>query len=169
VRQLGGEVVLESTVGRGTVVRLYLPVAAPAPEKLAQAERPPDHAARGLPLLFVEDDAIVSLSAVELLESAGYRVHAAGRADEALDLLDRHADIRLLVTDIGLPGMNGQDLAAEARRRRPGLKVLFVTGYDRTGTIGHSPPEPGTLHIVKPYEPGQLFEALVRLTGRAPA
>ncbi len=169
VRQLGGEVVLESTVGRGTVVRLYLPVAAPALEKRSQAERPPDHAARGQPLLFVEDDAIVSLSAVDLLESAGYRVHSAGRADQALELLDRHADIHLLVTDIGLPGMNGQDLAAEARRRRPGIKVLFVTGYDRTGTVGHSPPEPGTLHIVKPYEPGQLFDALARLTGREPA
>jgi PAS domain S-box-containing protein len=168
VRQLGGEVVLESTVGRGTSVRLFLPAAAtlaPAkPERIERALAP-----QGLPLLFVEDDAIVNMSASELLESAGYRVHAAGRADEALALLDRHGDIRLLVTDIGLPGMNGQELAAEARRRRPGLKVLFVTGYDRTGTHGQSAPDKDTLYLVKPYEPGQLFDALSRLTGRAPA
>ncbi len=168
VRQLGGEVVLESTVGRGTSVRLYLPAAAAlAPARPDRAESAP--AAQGLPLLFVEDDAIINLSASELLESAGYHVHAVGRADEALDLLDRHGDIHLLVTDIGLPGMNGQELAAEARRRRPGLKVLFVTGYDRTGTLGQNAPDADTLYLVKPYEPGQLFDALTRLTGRPPA
>jgi CheY-like chemotaxis protein/anti-sigma regulatory factor (Ser/Thr protein kinase) len=168
VRQLGGEVVLESTVGRGTSVRLYLPAAAAlAPAKPDCAESAP--AAKGLPLLFVEDDAIVNMSASELLESAGYRVHAVGRADEALTVLDRHDDIQVLVTDIGLPGMNGQELAAEARRRRPGIKVLFVTGYDRTGMFGQNAPDADTLYLVKPYEPGQLFDALSRLAGRAPA
>jgi PAS domain S-box-containing protein len=165
VRQLGGEVTLESTVGRGTTVRLFLPAAAAPP---AAEERPavaaPARPADALPLLFVEDDAIVSLSAVELLEEAGYRVHAAGRGEEALALLDRHADIGVLVTDIGLPGMNGQELAAEARRRRPGLKVLFITGYDRTGKLGRAGEEPDTLYLVKPYEPAQMFDALRRLT-----
>jgi PAS domain S-box-containing protein len=166
VRQLGGEVTLESTVGRGTTVRLFLPAA----DRLQLAGGEPDKAAparapTGLPLLFVEDDVIVSMSAVELLESRGYRVHAAARGDAALALLERHEDIGVLVTDIGLPGMNGQELAAEARRRRPGLKVLYITGYDRSGTLGQTSADPDTLHIVKPYEPGELFAALRRLTG----
>ena len=171
VRQLGGEVTLESTVGRGTTVRMFLPrTAAPALDRKEARHEPANGAhAAGVPLLFVEDDAIVNLSAVELLEGAGYRVHSAARAEPALALLDRHADIRLLVTDIGLPGMNGQELAAEARRRRPGLKVVFVTGYDRTGTIGQEPPDRDTLHLIKPYEPAQLFAALRRLAEGAPA
>jgi CheY-like chemotaxis protein len=170
VRQLGGEVTLESTVGRGTTVRVFLP-AAPAPVPSAKekpAASPPAPRAASLPLLFVEDDAIVNLSAVELLEEAGYRVHAATRGEEALALLDRHADVAVLVTDIGLPGMNGQELAAEARRRRPGLRVLFITGYDRTGKLGQEPPEPDTIYIVKPYEPAELFDALRRLAQGPP-
>jgi PAS domain S-box-containing protein len=163
VRQLGGEVTLESTVGRGTTVRLFLPAAQPAAAREEPAKAAPAGDGGGTPLLFVEDDAIVNLSAVELLEGAGYRVHAAGRGDAALKLLDRHADIGTLVTDIGLPGMNGQELAAEARRRRPGLKVLFITGYDRTGTMGQKPLDADTLYIVKPYEPAVLFDALHRL------
>jgi CheY-like chemotaxis protein len=166
VRQLGGEVTLESTVGRGTTVRLFLPAADRL--QLSAGERDkaaPARAPTGMPLLFVEDDAIVSMSAVELLEDAGYRVHAAARGDAALALLERHADIGVLVTDIGLPGMNGQELAREARRRRPGVKVLFITGYDRSGTLGQNAADSDTMHLVKPYEPGELFAALRRLTG----
>ncbi len=171
VRQLGGEVTLESVVGRGTTVRLFLPLAAaPAPQRIERGEVKTGGAPTGTPLLFVEDDAIVNMSATELLAEAGYRVYSAGRGDDALALLDSHPDIGLLVTDIGLPGMNGQELAKEARRRRPDLKVLFVTGYDHTGTIGQNAAEAGTLYIVKPYEPGQIFESLQRLTaGQGPA
>jgi PAS domain S-box-containing protein len=167
MRQLGGEVTIDSTVGRGTTVHVYLPVSGPPGVKKESAKSAAVPAAEATPLLFVEDDAIVSMSAVELLESAGYRVHAAARGDEALAILDRHREIKILVTDIGLPGMNGQQLATEARRRQPGLKVLFVTGYDRTGTIGRKALEPDTLHIIKPYAPEELFATLRRLSNGA--
>jgi CheY-like chemotaxis protein len=102
---------------------------------------------------------LVSLATVDLLEGAGYAVHAAPDATRALDLLDQHPDIDIMVTDIGLPGMDGHALAAEARRRRPDLKLVFLTGYDRSGTIGE-PADQRTRHLGKPYLDSDLFEAL---------
>jgi CheY-like chemotaxis protein len=69
-----------------------------------------------------------------------------------------------MVTDVGLPGMDGRELAAEARRRRPDLKLLFLTGYDRGGTIAE-PADPRTRHLGKPYLDAELFEALRWLSG----
>jgi CheY-like chemotaxis protein len=113
-------------------------------------------------VLYVEDDALVSLATVDVLERAGYAVHAARDAQRALALLDLHPEIELMVTDIGLPGMNGHELAAEARHRRPHLKVLFLTGYDRTRAIG-DPVDAQTIYLAKPYLDSDLFEALQRL------
>lgn len=168
MQQMGGDVAIESRPGEGTTVRLTLPVAAlPPSEVLADSQslpaaRPP----QGEPvrLLYVEDDALVSLATVDLLEGAGYSVHSAPDARQALDLLDAHPDIDLMVTDIGLPGMDGRELAAEARRRRPGLKLVFLTGYDRSGTIGE-PADSRTKHLGKPYHDSELFEALRWLSG----
>ncbi len=165
LRQMQGDATIESAPDIGTTVRLWLPVQTSGATVAAEPppEPPAAENARGAELIFVEDDPIVSLSAIELLESAGYRVHEASRADQALALIDRHKDVDILVTDVGLPGMNGQELVAEARRRRPHLRVLFITGYDRTGTLGHTALAPHTAHIGKPYQPTELFEALRKL------
>jgi signal transduction histidine kinase/CheY-like chemotaxis protein len=168
MQQMRGDVGIESRPSEGTTVRLTLPVAAlPLPDALAGSKRPP--AARppeagAVSLLYVEDDPLVSLATVDLLEAAGYAVHAATGARQALDLLDEHPQIDLMVTDIGLPGMDGRALAAEARRRRPGLKLVFLTGYDRDGTIGE-PADAQTRHLGKPYLDSELFEALRWLSG----
>ena len=167
-QQMGGAVDIESAPGQGTTVRLVLPAAATAPVSAAleaqiepAATRAPAEAAA---VLYVEDDALVSLATVDVLEGAGYAIHAAPDAARALALLDRHPEIELMVTDIGLPGMYGHELAAEARRRRPHLKVLFLTGHDRTRTPG-APADARTRYFDKPYLDSDLFDALRRLAG----
>jgi signal transduction histidine kinase/CheY-like chemotaxis protein len=163
MQQMGGEVGIESRPGEGTTVRLLLPVAAPPPTEVPvdvdsmSTVSPPK--ADPVTLLYVEDDSLVSLATVDLLEGAGYAVHAAADARQALDLLDQHPEIDIVVTDIGLPGMDGHELAAEARRRRPDLKLLFLTGYDRSGAIGE-PADQRTRNLGKPYLDAELFEAL---------
>jgi signal transduction histidine kinase len=167
MQQMQGDVGIESRPGEGTTVRLTLPAATrpmsdlPLPAHLL-AEGP--SATEPIRLLYVEDDALVSVATVDLLEGAGYAVHSAPDAGRALELLDQHPEIDLMVTDIGLPGMNGRELAAEARRRRPDLKLLFLTGYDRGGTIAE-PADPRTRHLGKPYLDAELFEALRWLSG----
>ena len=80
-------------------------------------------------MLVVEDDPAVRMIALEVLAELGYRADQAPDADTALALLDRLGHIDLLITDVGLPGMNGRELADAARARRPDLKVLYMTGY----------------------------------------
>jgi signal transduction histidine kinase len=169
MQQMGGDTEIESRPGQGTSVRLMLPaapsgrsgLAMPPPEAIAAA-RPPDTGP--VPVLYVEDDALVSLATIDILESAGYSIHAAPDGRRALEILEAHPEIDLMVTDIGLPGMDGQQLAAEARRRQPHLKVLFLTGYDRTRAIGQ-PEDPRTKYLGKPYGESELFDALSRLCG----
>ena len=168
-QQMGGAVEIESDAGRGTTVRLVLPAArrVPAgPTVQAKAASPAVPApAEPVAVLYVEDDALVSLATVDILEGAGYVIHAAPDAKRALALLEAHPEVELMVTDIGLPGMNGHELAAEARRRRPHLKVLFLTGHDRTLTPSE-PADRRTRHLDKPYLDSDLFEALRQLSSK---
>ncbi|MCQ4321522.1 PAS domain-containing protein [Stutzerimonas stutzeri] len=130
-RQAGGHVQLRSEPGNGTEVILYLPahhsllatgVGVPP---LAQATQ----AARGEAVLVVEDDPAVRLLVLDALGMLGYRALEAAEASAAVKLLQGDERIDLLVSDVGLPGMNGRQLADIAREHRPGLRVLFMTGY----------------------------------------
>jgi signal transduction histidine kinase/ActR/RegA family two-component response regulator len=172
MQQMAGDVAIESRPGAGTTVRLLLPAAAPAPaDRRVDARRTPAGRrpqTEPVRILYVEDDPLVSLATVDLLKGAGYAVHAAPDAGQALDLLAAHPEIDLLVTDIGLPGMDGRELAAEARRRRPELKLVFLTGYDRDGTSGE-PLDAQTEYLGKPYRDSELFDALSRLSGAGKA
>ena len=169
-QQMGGAVDVASDPGTGTTVRLVLPAASTAPAgaarkaqmKLAAIRAPAEPG----PLLYVEDDALVSLATVDVLEGAGYAIYAAPDASRALALLDTHPELELMVTDIGLPGMDGHQLAAEARRRRPHLKVLFLTGHDGPRARGASA-DSRTKYLGKPYLDADLFEALRRLAGES--
>jgi CheY-like chemotaxis protein len=103
-------------------------------------------------ILVVEDDEDVRANSVESLRELGYRVLQAPDGAAALRLLEQEPAVRLLFTDVGLPGgMNGRQLADEARRRRPGLRVLFTTGYARNAIVHHGRLDPGVELIVKPY------------------
>jgi signal transduction histidine kinase len=168
IQQMGGRMEIDSRPGEGTAVRLILPVATqPRPE--AAIEREPAPAVRALDggpplILYVEDDALVSLATRDLLSEAGYPVHSAPDAVRALQLLEQHREIDLMITDVGLPGMDGHQLAAEARRRRPDLKLLFLSGYDRSGALASST-DPRAAHLGKPYQESELLSVLRRLLG----
>ncbi|RYJ02586.1 MAG: PAS domain S-box protein, partial [Acetobacteraceae bacterium] len=167
VRQSGGNVRIRSTPGEGTTVRLCLPQhlgdeaagAAEAAEPLTG-----EQAATGETVLVVEDEPVVRDVVVEVLRDLGYRALQAPDGPAALMLLRSRLRLDLLVTDVGLPGgMNGRQLADAARETRPGLKVLFVTGYaDVAGQAGDVL-EPGMALIPKPFEAAVLARRIREL------
>jgi signal transduction histidine kinase/CheY-like chemotaxis protein len=163
IQQMGGELAIESRAGEGTSVRLILPAAATTDDAPGREPGPTPARPTAEPkiVLYVEDDPLVSLATVDLLASAGYSVHAAPDATRALALLGQHPEIDLMVTDVGLPGMDGHELAAEARRRRPDLKILYLTGYDRTRWASEQ--VEATNYLGKPYQERDLLETLQRL------
>jgi CheY-like chemotaxis protein len=103
-------------------------------------------------VLIVEDDPDVRDYTADIVAELGYRVLSAEHGADALRLLNAHPEIRLLFTDVGLPGgMNGRQLADEALRRRPRLKVLFTTGYARNAIVHQGRLDPGVEVIFKPF------------------
>jgi PAS domain S-box-containing protein len=157
VRQSGGYVDVESEPGVGTTVLVHLPLADP----LDPVE--PPHVERELPfvsgrVLLVEDEDIVRALLTEQLEHAGHEVVAAGTAAEALDLLEaQHFDA--LVTDVGLPGINGATLADSVRTVRPDLGVILISGYSGD-LVGASPSLEGVQLLQKPFTSRELQQAL---------
>jgi PAS domain S-box-containing protein len=155
VKQSGGHVKIYSESGDGTTVRLYLPRLAgddgTAALPVASARAAPAATGSGT-ILVVEDDEQVRDHTAGLLRELGYRVIEAADGGAALRALDAEDDLRLLFTDVGLPGgLNGQQLADEVARRRPGLKVLFTTGYARNAVVHQGRIDPGLQLIVKPF------------------
>ncbi|HMI17764.1 MAG TPA: PAS domain S-box protein, partial [Bradyrhizobium sp.] len=152
-RQSDGHVTIDSKLGRGTSVRLYLPrhhgeIAAQAASAAATAE----HVATGETVLIVEDEPVVRAVIVEMLGEQGYQTLEAIDGPSGLRILRTNARIDLLVTDVGLPGMNGRQLADQARETRPGLKVLFITGYAESVAISDGFLQPGMEMITKPFD-----------------
>ncbi|MGE0260089.1 MAG: PAS domain-containing protein [Alphaproteobacteria bacterium] len=169
VKQSGGHLKLYSEPGEGTTVKLYLPRLTPE-----AARRESSGAAGHLPagtdgrlILLVEDDPDVCTNTVEMLRELGYRVAAAADGPGALRLLDSTPDVNLLLTDVGLPGaLDGRQLADEATRRRPGLRVLFTTGYARNAIVHHGRLDPGVELITKPYSLSDLGAKLRQVLSR---
>ena len=151
VHQSGGLVRLDSAPGRGTTVRLHLPRHHRGGETAPNAEPDREEAvAGGGGVLLVEDEDGVRAVAAERLRELGYRVLEAGDGPAALRLLRPGTRVDVLVTDVGLPGgMNGRQVADAARERRPGLPVLFITGY--AGTVLDGRLAPGMEVISKPF------------------
>jgi PAS domain S-box-containing protein len=153
IKQSGGHVKIYSEVGFGTTVKIYLPRFVTGKE----SEEPQPAAVavprgRGETILVVEDDPNVRSFALELIRELGYQALEAENGPDALRELARHRDVVLLFTDVGLPGgMNGRQLADEARRRKPHLKVLFTSGYARNAIIHHGRLDPGVQLITKPF------------------
>jgi PAS domain S-box-containing protein len=154
VKQSGGHVSIYSEPDQGTTVKVYLPRLHGA----EAAEEPADHGAAGATdersrtVLVVEDDDDVRAHSAAVLEELGYRVLAAPNGPAALEILERQPEVALLFTDVGLPGgMNGRQLAEEACRRRPGLRVLFTTGYARNAIVHDGRLDPGVQLITKPF------------------
>jgi CheY-like chemotaxis protein len=159
VKQSGGHVKFYTEPGKGTTVKLYLPrlVVVDAPVE-AVPERPPQPAGiLGETVLVVEDDEDVRSYSADILRDLGYRAIEAPDGPAALRLLDAESAIRLLFTDVGLPGgLDGRQLADEAKRRRPEIKVLFTTGYARNAIVHQGRLDPGVELIVKPFTASSL-------------
>ncbi|WP_419898797.1 PAS domain-containing protein [Roseomonas sp. USHLN139] len=165
VRQSGGDIRITSSPGQGTTVRLELPCHHPAPPSLPPPapQEPLHQTAPGRTILVVDDEAVVRGMVVEVLQEQGCRPLEAEDGASALEILRGPAGIDLLLTDVGLPGgMNGRQLADAARQLRPGLKVLFITGYAENAALDGSQIEPGMEVLTKPF-------SVERLAGRVQA
>jgi two-component system NtrC family sensor kinase len=165
VKQSGGHIKIDSEVGRGTVVRMYLPrvmQTAMAGERsvAAAADRDGTYRSRNREtILLVEDDEPVNRFGCEALQELGYRVLPAATATDALALLTKHPEIRLLFTDIVLPGgVNGRTLAEAVVRLRPDVGVLFATGYTRDAIVFQGRLDPSVEVLMKPY----TYQALAK-------
>lgn len=156
--QSGGMVQLDSEVGQGTSVVLWLPVAQGAAEP-AQASTPAVEATDPAVILLVDDDPLIAASTVELLEDLGHSVVEVHSAVEALGALDKGLAPDLIITDHAMPGMTGADLAARVLVQRPGLPILLATGYaELQGMQNVDLPR-----LAKPYTRDQLSLEIARL------
>jgi PAS domain S-box-containing protein len=163
VKQSGGYVWIDSEAGAGTRVRVYLPVARVTDEGDGEDDDPaplPHARGRGTVLL-VEDEESVRRFAERVLSRGGYTVLMAAEGAEAMALSRQHPGIiHVLVTDLVMPRMNGSDLARRLMAERPGIRVLFISGYDRDEARTRSPMEAGTDFIEKPFSPEALLERI---------
>jgi PAS domain S-box-containing protein len=153
VRQSGGFVDIDSELGAGTTVVLYLPRSkGTTDEAEPSAQATSEHGARrNETVLVVEDEPVVRALIVEVLRELGYRALEADDGPSGLSILESNQRIELLVTDIGLPGLNGRQVVEAARQLRPSLRVLFMTGYAETAGMASGFLEPGMAMITKPF------------------
>ncbi|MDU3092211.1 MAG: PAS domain-containing protein, partial [Bradyrhizobium sp.] len=154
-RQSGGQVRIYSELGEGTTMCLYFPR-----HYVGEAE-PADPDQRGAPMasstgqtiLVVDDEPTIRMLVMEVLDERGYAVIEAKDGPTGLAALQSNARIDLLITDVGLPGgMNGRQLADAARATRPGLKILFITGYAENAILSSGQLAPGMQVLTKPFD-----------------
>ena len=166
--QSGGHLKVYSESGVGTSMKLYLPVAGDLALRASPANVEEIRGGNEK-ILIVEDDESVREVAVGFVERLGYRVLESSSADDALEQLDRNPDIALLFTDVVLRGeVDGPELAREALRRHPKLKVLFTSGYARNALPRQIGPDVSFELLSKPYRIGQLARMLRRSLDRPP-
>jgi PAS domain S-box-containing protein len=166
VRQSNGHVRIYSELGEGTTIKIYLPRLIGSDEEPAEvaAKSPTTVRGAGETILVVEDEPDLRTYATEALRDLGYRVLEAGDAREALEVFEQHPEIELLFTDVVLTGgMNGRALSDEVSRRRPGLPVLFTTGYTSNAIVHHGRLDPGMHLIGKPFTYAELASKVRRM------
>jgi CheY-like chemotaxis protein len=151
-RQSEGQVRIHSEVGKGTTVSIYLPRSTRATEAVVVAPvAAPARADAGQTVLIVDDEQSVRMLIVDVLEELGYVAVEAGDGTAGLRVLQSDLRIDLLITDVGMPGMNGRQLADAGRALRPNLRVLYITGYAEVAAVSHGHLEPGMAVIAKPF------------------
>ncbi len=150
MKQSGGHIKIYSEPGEGTTIKLYLPRRDGDEVDLSAADHTNSERGRGETILVVEDDDGVRQYAAEILRDLNYLVIEAKDSATALRLLDADKKFDLLLTDVVLPGKNGRELATEVEQRRPGTKIIFMTGYSRNAIVHHGRLDPGTELIPKP-------------------
>ncbi len=169
VKQSGGHVRIYSEVGQGTTIKLYLP-RQPGDDTQAEAPQTEDALPGGEGreiILVVDDEAIVRQFSVDALTDLGYRVLEAGSARDALDVLQRHPEIDLVFTDIVMPEMNGRVLADEVKAFRPGLPIIYTTGYSRNAVVHNGVLDSGVDLIGKPFTLEELASCVREVLDRS--
>jgi len=151
LKQSGGHVRIYSELGVGTSVKLFVPCS-DAPVIAAEPRVALMPAGAGETVLVVEDDAAVRMVIVNVLDELGYTACEAQHAEEAFAILQTGRQIDLMISDVGLPGLNGRQLAEIARQTRPGLKVLFVTGYAQGAAVRSGFLDHGMDMLTKPFQ-----------------
>jgi two-component system, NtrC family, sensor kinase len=162
VKQSGGHLKIYSEPGEGTTIKIYLRRFYGEPTVEDRTVPEPQRARSGECILVVEDDADVRAYVVETLKGLGYNVVEASNGDEALRQLSDHT-ISLLLTDVVMPGMNGRELAEQAKRRVATLRVLFMTGYSRNAIVHQGRLDPGVDLIQKPLTSDSLASAIRKI------
>ncbi|MEQ8558134.1 MAG: ATP-binding protein [Henriciella sp.] len=161
VKQSGGHIAIDSQKGKGTTVRMYFPTAGGLPKTIRQREENTREDLPEMTVLIVEDNAFVLAHAKRLLNELGMTTISAATAGEALELLESTPQISFLFTDIILPGgMNGVELAEEARMLRPGLPTLYTTGYTTNSIVAKEHLDPTVSILPKPYRRANLVDKI---------
>jgi PAS domain S-box-containing protein len=153
VRQSDGHVKILSEEGRGTTIKLFLPRHEAGPQMQANSDQPVSEpaAGSGQTVMVIEDEPLIMMLILDALEELGYKSIDAHDGPSGLRILQSSQRIDLLITDIGLPGLNGCQVVDAARLVRPDLKVLFMTGYAETAAKADGMLEPGMEMITKPF------------------
>ena len=165
-KQSRGHVRVDSTEGQGTTFRLYLPGTRAASNEVGCAGARRGHRDRARPCWSSRTIQRCALIISDVLRDLGYASIEAGDGQAALPMLTSNTPLDLLITDVGLPGLNGRQFAEIARQHRPDLKILFVTGYAEHAT-GHAPfLAPGMEMVTKPFALDSLALKIREMLGK---
>jgi CheY-like chemotaxis protein len=161
IQQTGGDIRIETMEGIGTTVHLYVPAVTEGDARAGEAADVAAGRATGATVLLVEDDDDLRAMTRMFLVDLGYRVLDAGSGKEALKIFDEGGDIDLLLSDVVLPGgMNGPDVAFDARHSKPDLKVVYMSGYTGDALERHGDLDADTVLIRKPFDDRILGQRL---------
>jgi CheY-like chemotaxis protein len=155
VKQSAGHIMIYSEEGFGTTIKMYLPPAA-GPSMATGAAFMPTVTGGHETILVVEDDKLVRDYVLTQLHSLGYVTLEAANAAQAVAIVDAGREFDLLFTDVIMPGINGRQLAEQISRIKPGLKVLFTSGYTENAIIHHGRLDEGVLLLAKPYRKSEM-------------
>ncbi len=161
IKQSGGHIGVYSEDGVGTTMKLYLPRST-LPAAGTEGERRPARrgARKGVTVLIVEDDAGVLAFASEAARELGYDTLATSSAGEALSLIEAHAEISIILTDVIMPEMNGREMVGRLQTLRPDLRTIYMTGYTQNAIVHNGMLDEGTHLLSKPFTVDQLARAL---------
>ncbi len=163
VKQSGGDIWVYSEPGRGTTLKIYFPRADVEPAAAPAAASAPGPVRGAGTILLVEDDDAVRRAVRRMLERGGYTVLDTGRPQEAIERCARAAEpIDLLLTDVVMPGMNGREMVERILAVRPGIRVVYMSGYTDDAIVHHGVLDPGTAFIEKPITADLLLRTLRR-------
>jgi CheY-like chemotaxis protein len=168
VKQSGGHIKIYSEVDHGTTVKIYLPRYSSQIVEEEQESLGPEPSENGETILIVEDDNELRSYLFDVLRGLGYRVLTAPHAQSALATLEQKATpIHLVLTDVVMPSMNGRELGRRAQQLRPGLRVLYMSGYSRNAVVHHGRLDEGVELLEKPITQNALAARVRTVLDRA--